>query len=305
MRQSTACEAESAQTWIAANSKPRHFYTDIFTRPMLRGTSGYIIGFPCQPFSRLNNFSTVWADPRVKVLWKAVDWLLHALPAWAVLENVRGLLRWISGLTSRLRSRGFIRQYIVLVVPLCPREHLSEPARRPRLYFICIRRDVALSIRPHILCDMVAKLVKATRAKFQAQALPLSAYRVQGRRCAMAAGARMTRGSHTVAGPRKATWVKKHAELKNTLGSAPSSLSCVVRGAKDLGLTDRMVDCMDIAARKCRGHLPSTSTMPFTADVSQSGGRVPVGIGDEVPTITRCGRLVHCSSDNVVNEISC
>ena len=112
----------------------------------------YVCGFPCKPFSTLHlkskGFREVQARPFAGVLKT-----LHAiLPPAAVLENVRGIDRYLNKVWSRLYG---LRWYEVLTVSINPKD-MGEPVTRDRMYFILVRLDVA---RPN-LDHQVGKLLR-------------------------------------------------------------------------------------------------------------------------------------------------
>ena len=141
-----------------------NLHTNILHRGMQslpQHCSGYIVGFPCQPWSLLNAKSRTWDDPRAQVFHACISSCIQMLPQWCIFENVLGLLRFQTRLQQTFKQAGMGRHYIIVLVPLCPHKILKEPIRRERVYILCIRRDVALTQDVGILRDFVASLVQA------------------------------------------------------------------------------------------------------------------------------------------------
>lgn len=87
--------ARGPQLWISANFRPEQFYKNMLHRKPMDGFSGYMAGFPCQPWSVLNHTSKFFKDPRAKVIVAMIDTVMSGLPQWAIFENVLGLLRFL------------------------------------------------------------------------------------------------------------------------------------------------------------------------------------------------------------------
>ncbi|OLP91984.1 hypothetical protein AK812_SmicGene26257 [Symbiodinium microadriaticum] len=80
------------------------------------------------------------------------------LPAWAVLENVRGILSHKIPLDQAFRTAGVFQKYWAILVPLCPQETLKEPHRRPRVYILLARKDRCLVGGTEQLQELVATM---------------------------------------------------------------------------------------------------------------------------------------------------
>ena len=272
---------EKAFAWIKANFEPVHLFDDALKRPEVGGLTGYVSGWPCQPFSRLNSSSKVWKDPRVKPLLRGLGTLKSCKPAWAVFENVQGLLRHIAGFKQRLTRAKVLDDYMVFMVPMCPRFLFNEPARRPRLYFLMIRKDLA--VLDHVgMIDMLSAILKDVLAE-KPPALPWRSYWMapmpdftQFNQSALMSVKKPSRG---------AKWVKRHQQEKSTL-SVKHWLHASQIPVK--GLSDREGEAFKIEYAKM--NCPDV----FVGDVSQNAGRMPVGCAGEFPTLTTsCKQVVY------------
>jgi site-specific DNA-cytosine methylase len=134
--------AAGPQQFIKQNTPPDGV---LFTDMMQRDPSDvpahhiYVAGFPCKAFSLLNSKSKLLKEPTARPFLGVLRTLRACHPAVAVLENVIGLKRVLAHVMRRLTAVG---PYHVVVLEMDPR-HLGEPVRRPRLYIVMIRRDVA------------------------------------------------------------------------------------------------------------------------------------------------------------------
>ena len=135
-----------AVQWIQDNFNPRELFSDMLARPedkLPTFCEGYITGFPCQPFSRMNAKAKNWADKRARVPKKMVRALLHTGARWGIFENVVGLLKHKGKFVSMLARMGVTARYHCFLIPLCPAEILKEPIRRtmvqPNVGHVCAR----------------------------------------------------------------------------------------------------------------------------------------------------------------------
>ena len=100
---------KKCQEFIKANFASTKLYDDILKRdtqtlPKLV-LDGYVAGFPCQPFSRMNSLARGFRDKRAKVLGAVLGTIKEQLPKWAVLENVVGILQHRKKLLSTLKQK--------------------------------------------------------------------------------------------------------------------------------------------------------------------------------------------------------
>ena len=95
-------------------------------------------------------------EPQAKPFFATVTVIREQLPQVAILENVIGIRQVMQSVISYYVR---LRWYHVLVIPINSAE-LGEPVRRPRCYFVLIRKDVAL-IKDHRELEHVAKALLA------------------------------------------------------------------------------------------------------------------------------------------------
>ena len=111
---------------------------------------------PCKPFSTLHLKSKGFQEVQARPFTGVLKTLRAILPPAAVLENVRGIDRYLNKVWSRLYG---LRWYEVLTVCINPKD-MGEPVTRDRTYFILVRLDVA---HPN-LEELVGKLLHAGMA---------------------------------------------------------------------------------------------------------------------------------------------
>ena len=114
----------------------------------------YICGFPCTPFSSLRRHKTrLLKEVAFKPFLELLKVLKERKPALAVLENVVGIEKVMQEVCQMLGKLGC---YFVIVVKI-DSEALGVPLRRPRYYFILVRKDVSITKN----MDSLASLGKA------------------------------------------------------------------------------------------------------------------------------------------------
>ena len=128
-------------------------YPDMMRRDPPPRCDLYVCGFPCKPFSTLHLKSKGFREVQARPFSGVLKTLRAILPPAAVLENVRGIDRYLNKVWSR------VRWYEVLTVCINPKD-MGEPVTRDRMYFILVRLDVA---RPN-LEELVGKLLRAGMA---------------------------------------------------------------------------------------------------------------------------------------------
>ena len=116
----------------------------------------YVCGFPCTPYSSLRRHKTrLLQEVAAKPFTELLKVLEERKPALAVLENVVGIEAVLQKVCQRLGKLGC---YLVIVVKI-DSEALGVPLKRPRYYFILVRKDVSIS--KNVLA--LASLCKAIR----------------------------------------------------------------------------------------------------------------------------------------------
>lgn len=138
----------SVRKWLKENGRANVIFEDILARPVSslpQNVTGYVAGFPCQPYSRQSTVRRAFRDPRAKVFFAVLKTAGHLRPDWIVLENVGGIMNYKRQLLASFKRFGLLDDYLLCVLPLCPSVALQEPHRRPRIYFVMVRRDAALT----------------------------------------------------------------------------------------------------------------------------------------------------------------
>ena len=145
----------------ATSSQPYPFpegpiFQNMLTRNMddIPDMDLYVCGFPCTPFSSLRRHKTrLLKEAAAKPFLVLLKVLEERKPALAVLENVVGIETVMQKVCQMLGKLGC---YFVIVVKI-DSEALGVPLRRPRYYFILVRKDVPITKN----IDSLASLGKA------------------------------------------------------------------------------------------------------------------------------------------------
>ena len=134
--------------WIKCHGCPQQLHGDICKRSVAELPSpgeldGYIVGFPCKPWSAQNSSKSTkgWKHPAAKVLLAMLTACMSMQPAWMVWENVVGLKKYWPSVLKLLKSHGVTRDYSMVVLPLDPQRNFGTPMARPRLYMLAMRKD--------------------------------------------------------------------------------------------------------------------------------------------------------------------
>jgi site-specific DNA-cytosine methylase len=106
-------------------------------------------GFPCAAYSqqgKRDNEAATKATERIErtlapLRTKREEGRLEAMPTWIVLENVVALRSHFPQQWHRLNALLDEMPYVWAHQSIDPHKHLGLPARRPRLYYLGIRRD--------------------------------------------------------------------------------------------------------------------------------------------------------------------
>ena len=258
-------------------------FEDILARPLVslpQNVTGYVAGFPCQPYSRQSTARRAFRDPRAKVFFAVLKTAGHLRPDWIVLENVGGIMTYKRQLLASFKRFGLLDDYLLCVLPLCPSVALQEPHRRPRIYFVLVRRDAALTSDKGVIAKFFAETM--VEIKQSLPAAQLTDFLDAG---AAAPASQATRSAS--ASRYGAKWVKKHNEARQGLGLPPSSHSS---GSACGFLTPRENSAVEMVLAANRG-----KQFPCVLDVSQSFDRMPVGWGF-VPCLTTSSKLLLVSS---------
>ena len=136
--------AEAPRKVSLANTRPEKMFTDVVSSSQGEAPAFvelYVSGFSCKPFSTLHHQSKLLQEDEAEVFFATVDRIHQVRPSCFVLENVMGIRRVAAQVQHHLVSSGL---YTVIPVEMDPAD-LGEPVQRPRLYFLGVRKDVALA----------------------------------------------------------------------------------------------------------------------------------------------------------------
>ena len=103
-----------------------------------QNVSVYTSGFPCQPFSLLNNGSALLEDPRAAVFFATMKTVYRCSPLIGVLENVLGLTRCWPQVQEQLDK---LTNYYYCKIIIDPYD-LGDPVRRRRYYILLINKSL-------------------------------------------------------------------------------------------------------------------------------------------------------------------
>lgn len=240
--------------------------------------TGYVVGFPCQPFSRQNGKRQAWRDSRAKVFHAAVAAAAYMSPLWFVMENVEGILAFKQQLLGFLRRSGILDKYHMCLLPLCPARDMKEPNRRPRDYLLFVRKDIAIVTGSNELAEFIGLAV--SKVSQCLPSLPL-------RNCLDSSKVHCSKASdRRQLGQKKCChkWVRQHDLMRARLGMPPS------QPHQTNFLLPPEKSSFEIALVKHRA-----KGFPMVLDVSQSISRMPVGFG-EAPCLTTSSKLLLAES---------
>ncbi len=279
-----ACELAKAPREVSQLNNPvdGKLFHDILLRDHaeLPTISLYTAGFPCTPFSSLRTRAPCFRDKNARQFRATVETLRRCRPAAAVLENVVGIRRVMRQVLSRLNSIG---GYSIITMGMNP-ALLGEPQSRPRVYFLCVREDVALGNKP--VLEAVAKEMLA--ALHETSPRPCSSQLLPNHHPLVVAAARSHPKPRAPGGTKwRSQALDARTVAKLSRGRPPLVAGVTaVPSASDMGLS---------APRECctwntiRQHMQPG--MPLCVDVSQTLGRM-VRTDGCVPTVTCGGKLV-------------
>ena len=276
-----SCDVSPAvRKFIAACSPPvGPIFPDMLKRdiPSIPAHSVYVCGFPCKPFSLLRRHSTkLMREPTAKPFFATVKVIREHLPMVAILENVEGIKSVMKYVVNYFVN---LLWYYVLVIPINSVE-LGEPVRRPRVYFVLIRRDVALVRNRADLESFAEAMLAAARAPhadtIAQRMLPTSHPAVRDY-CSKLTRRRGV--SEREKGRPK--WIKHNEDFTAAHGLSSGSSSGLASGIEGLQLP---------RLRTAWQLLSNVHTSPnLVADVSQNVHRASVCVDGSAPTITPGG----------------
>ena len=262
----------SVREFIAAVRPPAGpIFVDMLKRNIqdIPDVDMYVAGFPCTPFSMLRRHnSRLLQEAAAKPFKKLLEVLAERKPALAVLENVMGIKKVMKQVCQKLVKLGC---YIITITKIDSVE-LGVPVRRPRYYFVLVRKDVAITTDTARLKSLGKAIVGACRRPVEGTIvdlmLPPSTTPAKGR---------STSGGRDVgASGQTSKWPRKHAAFRQKMGvGQPRSY----RASDALGLkNERQRDAWQLLADAHPGK-------NIIADVSQSVERSSVSTNGVCPTV--------------------
>ncbi|CAE7284386.1 ngoBIM [Symbiodinium sp. CCMP2592] len=214
-------------------------------------------------------------------------------PAFCVLENVTGLMGFREDVSKTMRVK-LEEQYVVYHMKLDPRDQ-GHCVRRPRVYFIVLRKDVLLcdpaklaSLAQHIL-----QSVKQDGQSVKVQQFMLADTHPLVVESQLQQDAKVKRKPKPIPKDKgfEAKWYNRHAALWASLGRRCSD--CPVPGSRLKNMGSRREDALKIAWQQHR-------RLDMVVDLSQNAGRMPVAFQGECPTLTPGGHVFVLSAQRAL-----
>ena len=265
--------------FIAAVSPPEGpIFENMLTRKMddIPDMDLYVCGFPCTPFSFLRRHKTrLLKEAAAKPFMKLLKVLEERKPALAVLENVVGIEKVMQQVCKMLGKLGC---YFVIVVKI-DSEALGVPLRRPRYYFILVRKDVSITKNLDSLASLGKAIMKGCTEPVKGTVLDLmlppqptdarqmTVNKAEGKKMAHVGALGCTR----------CKWQAKHAEFRKKFALSPPTS---YKDSDALGLQiPRQRESWQLLVNAHRGQ-------KIIADLSQNIDRCRVSTNGVCPTVT-------------------
>lgn len=285
-----------SKLWVLQNFKPKLWFDDAIKRDLNKlgnvTLDGLEAGFPCQPFSRKNRWVRHFKDKRTKVLIAVLKAASHFRVPWLLLENVPGVLQHLDRFRALILKHlvdgaGVKLNYILICVPFSPRE-FKDPLRRPRVWFVLLRRDLLVTQDMSALQSLATCIVAAAvaaKAPMTVHDYLLPTGSSNGRVAAVRGKNRSTSG-HKGVKKQPGKWQHEHARIRRDLGLSSRTVAC-----PPANLSHRALDVLNMkteqASKKLGGVLPQI----FACDVSQSFRFAATGF-DEIPCLSTSSEVV-------------
>lgn len=207
-------------------------------------------------------------------------------PSLCIFENVVGILPFMPEIQGRMAVA--LSEYHIFWTRQCPTS-LGHAVRRPRIYFLAIRKDASVIQDPAGLCCLGCCLLRSLRKDLVA---PLGDRLLPNTHCFVK---RFLDQRHKAKGQEKKQqqdkskpkWKAQQARERQLLRS--EQRQCPGPPKLDGQLTARQKGAWEIEWRRC--HADNS----LVVDVSQTAGRCPSGVGGLCPTLTPGGKVVVAS----------
>ncbi|CAE7754573.1 unnamed protein product [Symbiodinium sp. CCMP2592] len=251
----------------------------------------YVCGFPCKPWSRLNNHSRHWDDPNAKpfeagptISFAMLETVQAKRPSICIFENVVGILPFMPEIQGRMPAA--LPEYHIFWTRQCPTS-LGHAVRRPRIYFLAIRKDASVIEDAAGLCCLGNCLLGSLRKDLVAplgdRLLPKT-HRFVKRFLDQQCQKSESKGQEK----NKPKWKSQQVRERQLLTS--EQRQCPGPPKIDGHLTARQRGAWELEwRRQCHAN------ESLAVDVSQTAGRCPFGVGGLCPTLTPGGKVVVAS----------
>ena len=283
-----SCDWEKpVRDFIAAVSPPEGpIFQNMLTRKMddIPDMDLYVCGFPCTPFSSLRRHKTrLLKEAAAKPFLELLKVLEERKPALAVLENVVGIETVMQKVCQMLGKLGC---YFVIVVKI-DSEALGVPLRRPRYYFILVRKDVSIAENMHSLASLGKVIMKGCIEPVRGTVLDLllSPQSTQAKRMTVKkAGGKKKAHVGALGGQVQRKWKAKHAASRKKFALSPPTS---YKDGDALGLQNpRERELWQLLVNLHRGN-----GKKIIADVSQNIDRCRISTNGVCPTVTPHSKL--------------
>ena len=271
---------ERVREFVKLNFPVKNIFPDVTQPRSLPASNVYVAGFPCTPWSLQHNGSREWSDPAARAAHAVFNTAQEQQAPVVVFENVEGL-KSRKGSWAKLRRlfKQRLPNYRVLVLHLNPL-HFHHPMSRPRLYFVCLRADVARTSEASVFERVVVDMLSAATHHFQKWAVrSWEAWLLP-----QTSGAGNIAASRSTRQSRK--WVAQSKQIRAELR--------VMSLPQVTGLTAREQDVFEIAVAR------HPAAKLIAVDVSQSAHRTPTQTSGTLPALLPAGKVVVCSKSSRV-----
>ena len=210
----------------------------------------------------------------------------HLQPAYAIFENVIGLLRYINKFADLMKE---LEGCLILDFRLSPTD-LGHSVRRPRVYMIALRRDLLLSQDVDKVCSLGRSVLSTLQS--ENMKVPLKDRLLPDHHLLRESVENNTKKGKAGKGEK---WKKLHKQYKKGIPKCDLPLTAEMKS-----LTPREQDIVSVKWRQSQGD------SSLVLDVSQSINRCPQGSTEgECPCVIPGAKIYSISLDRVItpNEL--
>ncbi|CAE7566651.1 unnamed protein product [Symbiodinium natans] len=262
----------------------------------LKDINAYYCGFPCKPWSTLNNFSKYFESPDFLPFKEMITVMVTKRPGFAVFENVEGLLPFIEQVAWFFRD---LKGYVVLYFRLCP-TMLGHSVRRQRVYFVALRKDLLIVDDTQSLCQLGQEILRVMHRPLQATLLErllrpghplLETYKEPKPKCPAPRPPKLKR--RLVVKTTVEKWRCEHKRIREELRGQREA-QCL--DANTDGWSERAKDVLQLAWDRHR-------KSDMCIDVSQSIQRSKISFGGYIPCITPGACIYSVAANRVISSV--